>query len=121
MRVRTVLLNLLGVSILLLALTSLAFADILYVDVGATGANDGASWADAYTDLQTALGSAVAGDQIWVAAGTYLPTAGLDRDATFQLSNNVASHMNSFDQSLSTGRVLLIHSLFSIAKLIHQK
>ena len=54
----------------------------------ATGTGDGNSWADAMT-LQEALGTAiVAGDQVWIAAGTYTPDAD-DRTATFNISAGV--------------------------------
>lgn len=46
---------------------------VLYVKSDAAGANTGASWADAFTGLDAALGAATPGDQIWVAAGTYKP------------------------------------------------
>lgn len=43
-----------------------------YVDANASGANDGGSWSDAYTDLQHALRE-VSCDEIWVASGVYKP------------------------------------------------
>lgn len=72
----------------------------LYVNANATGANTGLSWTDAYTDLQSALsygGCKIKGREIWVAAGTYKPTAdpfGNNtpanlRDKTFFISDSV--------------------------------
>lgn len=62
---------------------------VWYVNDDATGIADGHSWGDAFTDLQSALAAAQSGDQIWVASGTYVPTAGGDRAASFGLVNGV--------------------------------
>jgi M6 family metalloprotease-like protein len=61
---------------------------ILYVKTAATGTGDCATWANACT-LQTALGAASSGEEIWAAAGTYKPTATTDRALTFQLHGGV--------------------------------
>lgn len=63
---------------------------VVYVDGSATGAGDGSSWQDAYTDLQSALVAAQPGWQIWVAKGTYKPSSTGDRNASFALKSAVA-------------------------------
>src|SRR6266498_3272817 len=87
--VRIVLALVLIVSVLAV-LPTLASSSAIYVKQDATGANSGTSWANAYTDLQSALAVASIGDEIWVAAGTYKPTTGPDRSISFTLKNDVA-------------------------------
>ncbi len=60
---------------------------IIYVSQSATGANNGNSWLHAYNDLQSALGEASGGDQIWVAQGVYVP--GIAPIETFALIDGV--------------------------------
>ncbi|MFC2029733.1 choice-of-anchor Q domain-containing protein [Chloroflexota bacterium] len=69
-----------------LLVPALANGDVLYVKPGAGG--DCSSWASA-CELQTALAGPEAGDEIWVAEGTYRPTTGTSRTATFQLVSGV--------------------------------
>jgi hypothetical protein len=70
---------------------SLAADGIIYVDADAPGpTHDGSSWDLAFTDLQIALGAALPGNEIWVAAGTYKPTDGADRTISFQMKKGVA-------------------------------
>jgi hypothetical protein len=74
-------------------IASAGHADTIFVNVAlATGANNGTSWADAFqgiTGLQSALAASGSGDQIWVAQGTYKPTAGTTRTTSFNLKNGV--------------------------------
>ncbi len=73
-------------------------AAVLHVREGASGANTGATWHDAFIDLQAALALATAGDQILVATGTYKPTAGTDPDCAFVLKPGVELY-GSYDQN----------------------
>jgi hypothetical protein len=74
-----------------------------YVNISATGANNGTSWADAFTSLESALQLARTCGvmEVWVAAGTYKPSAlplgatsvspaFTNKDLTFQLVDGVA-------------------------------
>gem|GEM_PF-4649468 len=58
--------------------------------------NCGDSWSNAFGDLQSALSQAVAGDEIWIAQGTYVPSLDKNglvpadpRDKTFNLPDGV--------------------------------
>ena len=69
-----------------------------YVDVARSdNSGAGTSWATAKKDLQVAINIASSGDQVWVKAGTYLPThdpfanttPANNRDKTFTLKNGI--------------------------------
>ncbi len=60
-----------------------------FVHLSATGANNGSSWANAFTNLHDALTVAMPGDEVWVATGTYKPTNDNNRDIYFKLPSGV--------------------------------
>lgn len=62
-------------------------AAIWYVKIDAAGSNNGTSWEDAYTDLQSAIAASTFGDDIWVAQGTYKPTSTTSRSISFVIKN----------------------------------
>jgi hypothetical protein len=64
-------------------------AGILRAAPGGLSSGTCNNWGNA-CDLQYALSITVSGSEIWVKAGTYTPTSGTDRSATFQLKNSVA-------------------------------
>ncbi len=68
-------------------------ATIYYVKKSASPGGDGLTWASAFDDLQTALSASVSDDTIYVAEGTYYPTALIDdadlRSASFSMIKGV--------------------------------
>lgn len=74
---------------LVFAISALFASTHYYVDAEATGSNNGTSWANAYVSLQSALTISVSGDSIWVAEGTYFPTATTTRTIYFTIPSGV--------------------------------
>jgi hypothetical protein len=66
-----------------------------YVKPSSSGTGDGSSWVNASSDLQGMINASAAGEEVWVASGTYKPTEKLDlastndRDKTFKLKAGV--------------------------------
>jgi hypothetical protein len=61
-----------------------AHATIRYVKPAAAGTGNGSSWANASNDIAAMITASASGDQIWIAAGTYIPAA------TLSMKNGVA-------------------------------
>lgn len=97
---------------------------VWYINANAKGANTGGSWADAYTDLQSALAltSAQWGDEIWVAKGTYKPTTGTDQTKSFVMPSGVAIYGGfAGDETTSTQRNWTINTTILSGNLGMQK
>ena len=67
----------------------------IYVDQAASGANNGTSWTDAYTDFQSALDAALSGDIINVGVGTYYPSKDITGSATPADPRSVTFHFDA--------------------------
>ena len=63
---------------------------VLYVNHAASGGNNGTSWGDAFSSLRDALAAAQAGQEMWVAAGSYSPFVNNRATDTFLLPSGVA-------------------------------
>ncbi|MEM1318832.1 MAG: choice-of-anchor Q domain-containing protein [Bacteroidota bacterium] len=77
--------------LLLAAFCTTISAQVIYVKQDAAGANDGSSWADAYTDFASAVDAAMVGNELWVAAGTYKPGGMMpDTNSFFVLKDEIS-------------------------------
>lgn len=65
----------LGITIVCGFYGTIAAGTVVYVNLDATGAENGSSWADAFTTIQAGVDAASSGDEVWVARGTYTATA----------------------------------------------
>ncbi|MBN2272662.1 MAG: right-handed parallel beta-helix repeat-containing protein, partial [Sedimentisphaerales bacterium] len=102
------------------------FQGLFYVDDTAVGANNGTSWANAFTSLQNALAAASAGAEIRVAQGLYAPDFGHgitrgDRNASFGLISEITikggyagfGSSNPDDRNINEYRTILTGDLSS--------
>ena len=83
---------------------------VYFVDANATGANDGSSWADAYTNLGDALPNTSLNDVIWVAKGTYTL---VDKNTPLTVNTNEVDIIGGFsgtETTLADRDLALIHT-----------
>ncbi len=66
--------NTIIIAILFLVFFNIQSQTIRYVTQTGAGTMNGTSWANASSDIQAMIDASFAGNQIWVAGGTYLPT-----------------------------------------------
>ncbi|CAM1345221.1 InlB B-repeat-containing protein [Tenacibaculum amylolyticum] len=84
----------------------------LYVNKDATGANNGSSWTNAYTSLTSALNSVPSNAEIWVAKGTYKPSASV-RTESFILGKSNVKLYGGFagnEATFNERNILLMHT-----------
>ncbi|MGV3460440.1 MAG: T9SS type A sorting domain-containing protein [Flavobacterium sp.] len=76
-----------------LSIGSVSAQTIRYVKPVASGTGDGSSWANASNNLQLMINNSATGNQVWVAAGTYVPgslsSQPTNRNNSFSVKSNV--------------------------------
>ena len=102
----------------ILLATFSTYANIIYVKAGSSG--DGTSWSQAHGDLSTALQQAVAGDEIWVAQGTYYPSSASNPSASFLFKDGVkmyggfsGTESSLADRADTTGQTTILSGALS--------
>ncbi|TAD84064.1 MAG: hypothetical protein EAY75_13810, partial [Bacteroidetes bacterium] len=90
-----------------------SFAIIRYVRAGGAGNGSGSSWSNASGNLQTMINASGNGDEVWVAGGTYRPTADGNRDMSFAMKAGVKIYGSFAGNETSLAqRILFIRTTF---------
>jgi hypothetical protein len=98
----------------LMVATWLPAQTVIFVKSNATGANNGTSWANAYTSLENALASAAPSNQIWAAAGTYKSTGIAPNNSFFLLSGvELYGGFSGIESLLSQRNIALNETILS--------
>lgn len=71
-------------------ITDIVPSNVITVKYDAVGAANGSTWADAYTTLQAAISAWTSGKEIWVSAGTYIPSSTSTRTDSYQLPSGIS-------------------------------
>lgn len=102
--------------VFLMVISFFSNAQIWYVTPAGDGNFDGTSWANAFpgSSLQTTIDAANTGEEVWVAAGTYKPTAGADRTASFNMKNGVTLYGSFTGTETSVSQRVFTNGLTSI-------
>ncbi|MHC4497986.1 MAG: choice-of-anchor Q domain-containing protein, partial [Planctomycetota bacterium] len=86
---------------------------VFFVDIDATGANDGSSWADAFQCIEDALEVALVGDEIRVAQGVYRPTPPSPEQASYPNPADGATGVSTMDYlSWTAGAGAMSHDVY---------
>lgn len=95
--------KLLKLILLFTILNASSYATTRHVTSTGSGSLDGSSWTNAApgNSLQIIINTSEAGDQVWVACGTYLTTNSTDRNISFSMKNGVAIY-GGFDGNETT-------------------
>jgi parallel beta-helix repeat protein len=93
-------------TICLIVLLAAPLHATIHVTPAGDDANDGLTWPTAKKTVQAGLNAAVAGDQVWVAAGTYFENVWLDDDV--QLYGGFAGTENDLIQRDWTANVTIL-------------
>ena len=108
--------RLLFLSLFFIFFSKSGYAAICYVTVAGGLAGDGSNWANAYAgnSLQVAINASGPGDEVWVAAGIYKTTIGIDRTISFAMKNGVAIYGSFAGTETTLSQRVLSNGLTSI-------